>query len=118
MLKRTGSMLRRQPIAILALVVALGGTSYAAVKLPRNSVGTKQIKNRAVTKAKLAPPVKRALDADRTGPTGPADAKGETGGRARQARRAWPASPDRRVRSARADRLSTTPNWCSHPIRS
>lgn len=36
----------------LALVVALSGTSYAAVTLPRNSVGTKQLKAHAVTTVK------------------------------------------------------------------
>jgi hypothetical protein len=40
-------------IATLALFIALGGASYAAVKLPKNSVGTKQLKNGAVTGAKL-----------------------------------------------------------------
>jgi hypothetical protein len=40
-------------VAIIALVVALGGTSYAAFKLPKNSVGTRQIKKSAVTGAKL-----------------------------------------------------------------
>jgi hypothetical protein len=40
-------------IALIALVVALGGTSYAAFNLPRGSVGTKQIKNGAVTTKKL-----------------------------------------------------------------
>jgi hypothetical protein len=40
-------------IATLALFIALGGASYAAVKLPKNSVGTKQIKNGAVTGAKI-----------------------------------------------------------------
>lgn len=41
-------------IALIALFVALGGTSYAALNtLPRNSVGTAQIKNGAVTAAKL-----------------------------------------------------------------
>ena len=34
--------------AYLALSVALGGTSYAAVTLPKNSVGSKQIKKNAV----------------------------------------------------------------------
>ena len=33
--------------------MALGGTSYAAFKLPKNSVGTKQIKNGAVTTKKI-----------------------------------------------------------------
>ena len=40
-------------IALIALFVALGGTSYAAIKLPKNSVGTKQIRNNAVTGAKI-----------------------------------------------------------------
>jgi hypothetical protein len=34
--------------------MALGGGAYAAFKLPANSVGTAQIKNKAVTPAKLA----------------------------------------------------------------
>lgn len=42
------SHLRRNAVAYLALVVALGGTSYAAAKLPRNSVGTVQIRAGAV----------------------------------------------------------------------
>ena len=41
--------------ATLALFVALGGTGYAAVTLPRNSVGTKQLRSRAVTASKLKP---------------------------------------------------------------
>lgn len=40
-------------VACIALLVALGGTSYAAIRLPANSVGTKQIKNGAVTSLKL-----------------------------------------------------------------
>ena len=42
-------------VACIALIVALGGTSYAAVQasLPKNSVGTKQIKDRAVTGEKV-----------------------------------------------------------------
>jgi hypothetical protein len=40
--------LRRNAVAYLALFVALGGTSYAAVQLPRDSVGTKQIRDRGV----------------------------------------------------------------------
>ena len=36
-------------VACLALLVALGGTSYAAIKLPRNSVGNIQLKRGAVT---------------------------------------------------------------------
>jgi hypothetical protein len=40
-------------VALIALFVAMGGTGYAALKLPRNSVGTKQIKNNAVTGSKV-----------------------------------------------------------------
>jgi hypothetical protein len=40
-------------IATMALFIALGGASYAAVKLPKNSVGSKQIKDNAVTGAKI-----------------------------------------------------------------
>jgi hypothetical protein len=42
-------------VACLALLVALGGTSVAAVgRLPRGSVGTLQLKNGSVTNAKVA----------------------------------------------------------------
>jgi hypothetical protein len=40
-------------VATLALFVALAGTSYAAVRLPRNSIGTSQIRREAVTGAKV-----------------------------------------------------------------
>ena len=40
-------------IASLALFVALGGASYAAVALPANSVGTNHLKKSAVSAAKL-----------------------------------------------------------------
>lgn len=40
-------------VACLALFIALGGVSYAAVKLPKNSVSTKQIKKNAVTESKI-----------------------------------------------------------------
>ena len=41
-------------IALIALFVALGGTSYAAItSLPANSVGTAQLKSNAVTGAKI-----------------------------------------------------------------
>jgi hypothetical protein len=41
-------------VACLALIVALGGVSYAAGVLPANSVGTKQLRKAAVNKGKLA----------------------------------------------------------------
>lgn len=40
-------------VACLALSVALGGTGYAAIKLPKNSVGAKQLKVDAVTSPKV-----------------------------------------------------------------
>ena len=40
-------------VALIALFVALGGSTYAAVILPTNSVGTKQLKNGAVTASKI-----------------------------------------------------------------
>jgi hypothetical protein len=40
-------------VACISLAIALSGVSYAAVVLPRNSVGTAQLKRNAVTSAKV-----------------------------------------------------------------
>jgi hypothetical protein len=40
-------------VAIIALIISMGGTGYAAFTLPNNSVGTKQLKNGSVTSAKV-----------------------------------------------------------------
>jgi len=51
------SYLSHHAIAILALVcslLALAGASYAAIQLPKNSVGNAQIKQGAVTPSKLS----------------------------------------------------------------
>jgi len=40
-------------ISVIALFIALGGTSYAVTQLPKDSVGTKQLKKSAVTSQKL-----------------------------------------------------------------
>jgi hypothetical protein len=40
-------------VATLAVFISLGGASYAAMTLPRNSVGTKQLRGNAVTSAKI-----------------------------------------------------------------
>jgi hypothetical protein len=40
-------------VAIIALIISMGGTGYAAFTLPGNSVGTKQLKNGSVTAAKV-----------------------------------------------------------------
>jgi hypothetical protein len=82
-----GTRLRRpspaMAVACLALLVALGGTGYAAIKLPANSVGTAQLQANAVTSAK----VKNGslLSADfrsgqiPRGPAGPPGAQGSQG---------------------------------------
>ena len=53
-------------VAYLALFVALGGTSYAAISLPAGSVGSKQLRSGAVTNKKLAKGAVGAADLDRT----------------------------------------------------
>ena len=40
-------------MATIAVFIALGGASYAATQLPKNSVGAKQIKKNSVTGAKV-----------------------------------------------------------------
>jgi hypothetical protein len=73
-------------IACTALFVALGGGAYAATQLPKNSVGTKQLKKAAVTPAKLSKAAKSTLtgatgNAGATGPTGPKGTQGLKGER-------------------------------------
>ena len=65
----------------LALFIALGGASYAAIKVPANSVGTKQVKNRAITQRKLDPKVLTSLHGARglAGPQGVAGPQGLQG---------------------------------------
>lgn len=45
--------LRRQGIALLALFVAIGGTSYAAVSIGKGEVGKRELANNAVTTKKV-----------------------------------------------------------------
>ena len=44
-------------VALLALVVAVSGTSYALSQLPKNSVGSKQVKNHSLKAKDLSPAV-------------------------------------------------------------
>jgi hypothetical protein len=62
-------------MATFAVFLALGGAAYAATKLPKNSVGTMQIKKGAVTPPKLSKAAKATL----TGATGSQGPKGEKG---------------------------------------
>jgi hypothetical protein len=41
-------------MATIAVFAALGGGAYAALRLPANSVGTRRIKDAAITTRKLA----------------------------------------------------------------
>jgi len=77
-------------LALVALFIALGGTSYAALTLPKNSVGTRQIRPRAVTLSKISTSARKSLTGQtgpagrtgpmgQTGPAGPTGPKGETG---------------------------------------
>jgi hypothetical protein len=49
-------------VACIALSVALSGAAYAGLALPRNSVGTRQLKNNAVTSAKVKNRSLQAVD--------------------------------------------------------
>jgi hypothetical protein len=72
-------------VASIALFVALGGTSYAVTQLPKNSVGTKQLKANAVTGAKVKNGSLAATDFSNAaldvlqGAAGPTGAIGATG---------------------------------------
>jgi hypothetical protein len=71
-------------VSTIALIVALGGTSYAALTLPQNSVGTRQLRNGAVTLTKIAAKARSALAGARgvtgaTGSRGPQGPQGNSG---------------------------------------
>jgi hypothetical protein len=73
-------------MSLIAVFIALGGTGYAAVNLPRNSVGNRQIRNNAVTGGKIKNGSLQAgdfkagdLPAGRTGAAGPVGPIGPVG---------------------------------------
>lgn len=67
-------------IALVALFVALGGASYAAIKIPKNSVGTAQLKKNAVNSAKVRNRSLLAVDFKKGQlPAGATGAQGATG---------------------------------------
>jgi hypothetical protein len=72
-------------IAGIALLVAMGGTGYAAVSLPANSVGTAQLKNNAVISSKVKDHSLKKTDFAANqlprGARGPAGLPGPVGGR-------------------------------------
>jgi len=80
------SYLRTHHIGLLALFIALGGTSYAAVNLSKNDVGARHIKPNAVRSSEvrdrslLAKDFRRGqLPRGATGPRGPAGPQGGAG---------------------------------------
>lgn len=74
------SYIGRHHIALLALFIALGGTSYAAVNLPANSVGTKQLRSKAVTPAKVHPRTVRLFKGQKGDPGSDAQFNGASAG--------------------------------------
>jgi hypothetical protein len=70
-------------VACLALAVSLGGVGYAAVTLPKNSVGTVQLKDGAVTSKKVRDHSLVGADLKRgvllRGPAGATGAQGAQG---------------------------------------
>lgn len=78
-------------IASIALLVALAGTGYAAVSLPANSVGPRQLQNNAVTSPKVKDHSLKSVDfasgqlprgpRGSVGPPGPPGAAGPAGAR-------------------------------------
>jgi len=86
--RRLLDRLSSNAIAILALFIALGGTSYAAIKVPRNSVGATQIRVGAVGSSEIRDRSIALKDVSRSarsslrgaaGPQGPAGAQGSAG---------------------------------------
>jgi hypothetical protein len=65
-------------MATVAVFMALGGGAYAAVKLPANSVGSKQIKKKAVTPSKVAPATVKLFKGQK-GDQGATGGKGDPG---------------------------------------
>jgi hypothetical protein len=72
-------------MSVIAVFIALGGAGYAASRLPKNSVGPKQIRNGAVNERKLSASAKAALTGAKgdQGPQGPTGPKGPAGPGAR-----------------------------------
>lgn len=86
-MKDRGIKLRRptyaEVVATLALFIALGGVSYAAIKIPNNSVGAKQLRANAVNSKKVKNRSLLAVDFRKgqlpRGATGAAGAPGADG---------------------------------------
>ena len=87
-------------VACLALAVSLSGVGYAAVSLPKSSVGTAQLRDGAVTSQKIRNRSLLALDfrlgelpTGTAGPAGPVGPKGADGTRGEQGPKGNPGTP-------------------------
>ena len=86
-------------MSTLAVFIALGGASYAAVKLPKGSVGGTQLRANAVTGSKVKDRSLTAADfsgsvTGSTGPRGETGARGERGAQGDAGRASGPAGGD------------------------
>lgn len=104
---RLPSLTYANVMSTVSVFIALGGTSYAVASLPKNSVGERQLRSKAVTSAKIRDGAVTAADlapgAAKTGPRGPRGATGDPGapgaaGAGSEPAEAWQA-------------LSFTPGW-------
>lgn len=98
-------------ISCIALFVALGGASYAAVKIPKSSVGNAQLKKNAVTGSKVKT---GSLQADdfRAGqlPQGPQGVQGIQGERGLQGEPGPEGPPGPSTGTAGGDLVGSYPN--------
>jgi hypothetical protein len=100
---------RRHHVALLALFVALGGTSIAATTLvPRNSVGSRQVINGSLQRADLSKRAVKLLKGNRGAPGAPGlrGAQGPTGA---SATRLWAMVTSGGVLSRGSGVVSVTP---------
>ena len=92
MLRGVATYLRRHHLALLALFVALGGTSIAATALvPRNSVGSRQVIDGSLQRVDLSKRAVKLLKGNRGAPGAPGlrGAQGPTGPAGAPAARLW-----------------------------
>ena len=110
-----GKLTYANVMATIAVFIALGSGAYAAVQLPKNSVGTKQLKKGSVTGAKVANATLTGANLNLstlgTVPSA-ANAQAATTRRARRPRRA------RRLRSAPHTRRLRTMQLPPEPLSS
>lgn len=72
-------------ISTVALFVALGGASYAALEIPRGSVGSREIRDRSIQRRDIDSDAFKSFAPMRPGvpgppgPAGPPGARGATG---------------------------------------